>query len=215
MTDTATGVEDPSNFGKESGRRERKLQAMIDHIFVVAWALFETEGFEVVTMEAIATAADVAKGTLYKHFPVKEALIAHRFEQDMRELGAKVRAAVMAKDTCAERLALLLHKEALYLEKMRPYVGPYILYKLDREQMAHRPNSLSPVELVIAAVLGMGQASGEIVSNIAADRMAQYLRSLCLAVMLRWLATPGASLRALNQEMLNLFLSGAANKVQP
>lgn len=215
MTDTATGVEDPSNFGKESGRRERKLQAMIDHIFVAAWALFEAQGFELVTMEAIATAADVAKGTLYKHFPVKEALIAHRFEQDMRELGAKVRTAVMAKDTCAERLALLLHKEALYLEKMRPYVGPYILYKLDREQMAHRISNSSPVERAMAAVLGMGQASGEIVSNIAADRMAQYLRSLCLAVMLRWLATPGASLRALNQEMLNLFLSGAANKVQP
>lgn len=39
-------------------------------------------GYEAVCMEQIADAADVAKATLYNYFPVKEALIGHRFRED-------------------------------------------------------------------------------------------------------------------------------------
>ncbi len=34
-------------------------------------------GYESVTMEQIAAAADVARGTLYNHFPFKEAVLAY------------------------------------------------------------------------------------------------------------------------------------------
>jgi AcrR family transcriptional regulator len=102
-----------------SERQERKLQATIDHIGAVAWRMFEADGFDSVSMESIAVAADVAKGTLYKHFPVKEALIGHRFESDRRAHARKIDVAVMAKTSCAERLTLRLKKEAEYIEKMR------------------------------------------------------------------------------------------------
>jgi AcrR family transcriptional regulator len=57
---------------------------MMDHIRVAAWALFEARGFDVVSMESTALAADVATGTLYKHFPVKESLIGYRFDSNRR-----------------------------------------------------------------------------------------------------------------------------------
>src|SRR5579872_4211915 len=60
-----------------AGRRERKRERTLDHLAATAFALFEAQGYESVTMEQVAAAADVAKGTLYNHFPVKEALLAH------------------------------------------------------------------------------------------------------------------------------------------
>jgi AcrR family transcriptional regulator len=60
-----------ANHFVEIGRRERKRLQLLDFLADTAWGLFESEGFAAVTMERIADVADVAKGTLYKHFPVK------------------------------------------------------------------------------------------------------------------------------------------------
>jgi AcrR family transcriptional regulator len=67
------------------GRRERKRHRQLDHIADTAWALFMAEGFDAVSMERIAAAADISKVTLYRHFPVKEALLRHVFHRDLRE----------------------------------------------------------------------------------------------------------------------------------
>ena len=48
----------------DPGRRERKRLLQLDHLADTAWALFDAEGYEAVTMERIAAVADVAKGTL-------------------------------------------------------------------------------------------------------------------------------------------------------
>ena len=66
-----------------SGRRERKRQRTANLIAETAFQLFEIHGYDAVTMERIAVEADVAKATLYKYFPVKEALLAHQFRQEI------------------------------------------------------------------------------------------------------------------------------------
>lgn len=191
-----------------SERQSRKLQAVVDHIGEVAWEMFEAADFESVSMEAIAIAADVAKGTLYKHFPVKEALIGHRFDADRREQAGKINAAVMAKETCAERLSLRLQKEARYIVKMRAYMAPYLRYKLSAQQPSITAMTTGSMEILIAEVIAAGQAAGEITSTISAMHLTEYLRVLRLAVLMRWLHTPSASLNTMNDEMLRLFLSG-------
>ncbi|MGO4777637.1 TetR/AcrR family transcriptional regulator, partial [Lysobacter sp. 2RAB21] len=55
-------------------RLERKRQHTRDRIAQTAFELFETHGYDAVTMDQIAIAADVARGTLYNHFAVKEAV---------------------------------------------------------------------------------------------------------------------------------------------
>jgi hypothetical protein len=61
-----------NDISTELGRRERKRLQQLDHLADTAWTLFEAEGYEAVTMERIAAEADVAKATLYKHFPAKD-----------------------------------------------------------------------------------------------------------------------------------------------
>ena len=71
------------------GRRQRKREQTASHLAATAFRLFETHGYDMVSMELIADEADVAKATLYNYFQVKEALLAHCFREDIG-VGYKV-----------------------------------------------------------------------------------------------------------------------------
>ncbi len=214
MTRATPTTQTPVADVMKSGLRARKSHATLSHIGATAWAMFEAYGFDAVSMESIALAADVAKGTLYKYFPLKESLIGHKFDSDRREQAKKINETVIARKTCAERLSLRFQIEAQYIEKMRRYVTPYLRYKL-AEQSSSLPSATPGAgEIFIAELLAVGQATGEITSTIAAAHLAEYLRLLRLAVLVRWLQTPGASLNAMNEEMLRLFLRGAQPQTQ-
>lgn len=193
------------------GRRARKLQQTIDNISTAAWLLFEKHGFDAVTMEAIAAAADVAKGTLYKHFPVKEALIRHRFEKDRLAYGTQIAAAVLAKPSCAERLALFFQIEAGYLNGTRPYLGAYIRHLL-RSGQTEQEQGDREVEAFVALLLREGQARGEISQELNADIMARHLVFMRSGTLIRWLERADSDLATMLREMLHLFLNGAMRK---
>ncbi|MDV9170745.1 TetR/AcrR family transcriptional regulator [Streptomyces sp. W16] len=72
------------------GRRERKKAATRQAIADAALHLFLERGYDEVGIREIADAADVSTTTLFKHFPVKEALV---FDEDA-EQEARLLAAV-------------------------------------------------------------------------------------------------------------------------
>ncbi|MDH6590010.1 AcrR family transcriptional regulator [Streptomyces sp. SAI-133] len=72
------------------GRRERKKAATRKAIADAALRLFLERGYDEVSIREIADAADVSTTTLFKHFPVKEALV---FDEDADQ-GARLLAAV-------------------------------------------------------------------------------------------------------------------------
>jgi AcrR family transcriptional regulator len=69
----------------EPGLRARKKQATRKHISDVATRLFAQRGFDAVTVEEVARAADVSKMTVFNYFPRKEDLVVDR-EPELREL---------------------------------------------------------------------------------------------------------------------------------
>ena len=108
------------------GRRERKRQQTLDHLADTAWQLFATQGYESVTMEAIAEAADVAKGTLYKYFPVKEALLRHRFHRELLDSLPDLLKELATLPGTAERLRGFLARSADWSIRNRDYLGHYL-----------------------------------------------------------------------------------------
>ncbi|GAA2324462.1 TetR/AcrR family transcriptional regulator [Streptomyces cuspidosporus] len=71
------------------GRRERKKAATRQAIADAALHLFLERGYDAVGIREIADAADVSTTTLFKHFPVKEALVFDEdAEQETRLLAA-------------------------------------------------------------------------------------------------------------------------------
>ncbi|MGV9885294.1 TetR family transcriptional regulator [Streptomyces sp. NPDC003006] len=60
-----------------AGLRERKKEQTRQRIAAVALQMFTERGFDAVTVNEIAEAAEVAKATLFAYFPTKESLALH------------------------------------------------------------------------------------------------------------------------------------------
>ena len=56
-------------------RRERKKVAVRSQILSTAIELFSRRGLDAVTIDEIAAAADVGKGTVYNYFTTKEDIV--------------------------------------------------------------------------------------------------------------------------------------------
>ena len=79
-------------------RRERERQDTRDKILAAARDMFTDEGYDSVTMRAIADRIEYTPTALYHHFPSKQALLTELCECDFAELGRHFRDAVDVTD---------------------------------------------------------------------------------------------------------------------
>lgn len=89
------------------GRRERKKSEVRQRISDVATALFLRRGFDHVSVSEIAEAADVARPTVFAHFPRKEDLFFDRYPEVAGQLTqaiAQRRAGKSAVSALRDRL---------------------------------------------------------------------------------------------------------------
>ena len=75
----------------ETGLRERKRQRTHDAVSAAAISLFLERGFDRVSVNDIAAAAEISKPTLFRYFPAKEDLVLHRFADHQGEAARVVR----------------------------------------------------------------------------------------------------------------------------
>lgn len=77
--------------GSHPGRRERKKAEVRQRISDAATALFLRHGFDQVSVSEIAEAADVARPTVFAHFPRKEDLFFDRYPEVAGQLARAIR----------------------------------------------------------------------------------------------------------------------------
>ncbi len=75
-----------------------------DRIVEVARGLFRTKGYDAVSMDEVAKAAEVGTGTLYRHFPTKEDLYDAVLEAWADRVNAAVERALSLEAPSRERL---------------------------------------------------------------------------------------------------------------
>lgn len=197
------------------GRRERKRQALADHLADIAWDMFQAFGFDAVSMEAIAEAADVAKATLYKHFPVKGALIAHRLHRELAEGMPAYRDQLARLPDTVSRLRAFLAAAAEWIGRHPDLFAPYVRYRLSTLGEVVGPNGdsgqRSGTAVAYLALLEAGQALGDVRRDLEARLMADHFHALYLAALTRWLASPDLDLRSEFDRMVDLFVHGVGS----
>lgn len=190
----------------EPGRRERKRVQTLDHLAATAFALFEADGFDAVTMEQIAAAADVAKGTLYNHFPVKEALLAHQFRKEFADGMAELRERILEEPTFAGRMGISLAASAEWCRQRRPYLMPYFRYRFSGE------GERSGSDEAFGAIIAAAQQTNELRDDMPAAQLATLFKQLYLGALLRWLTLPDLDLDAEMAAIIDLFQNGARRR---
>jgi TetR/AcrR family transcriptional regulator, regulator of autoinduction and epiphytic fitness len=190
----------------------------MEHLARTAAALFEAHGYDPVTMEQIAATADVAKGTLYNHFPVKEAVLAHWLHLELAANLAALHAKLETTPGFAAGARLVLDHSASWCEAHPDYLAPYLRFRflgIGTEPSPSRDSEqLSDIADTYAWLIRRAQAQGEIRAELDADRLAISFHHLYLGAMLRWLAEPRLKLRKEFTAVIDLFLHGAASPAE-
>jgi len=99
-------------------RRERKKAAIRAHILATAIQLFSQHGLDSVTVDQVADAADIGKGTIYNYFSTKEDIVVAFMMEFETRVQAKVRRLVTSKGSLESILAGFIRFQ---LQMKKPY----------------------------------------------------------------------------------------------
>jgi AcrR family transcriptional regulator len=207
-------VTEPAPPRVDPSRYQRRKNRTADHLAATAFGLFEAKGYEAVTMEQIAAAADVAKGTLYNHFPVKEALLAHQFREEIASGMAAIHGAMERQSTFAARMKHVLRASAEWNNARRAYLPHYLRFRMaeigTRESGPVLDEQRSGVYQILEALFRAGQHEGGVRSDLAPRQLAWLFEFMCLGAVVVWLNHPGDDLKKRFELALEVLLNGIA-----
>ena len=113
-------------------RRERKKSAVRSRIITVAVELFSRNGIENVTVEQIAEAADIGKGTVYNYFTTKEDIVVAfmvKLEARVQARVRRLKATTGSLDSIlAEFVRHQFRRKKRYHEFVRVFLGQMFLH---------------------------------------------------------------------------------------
>jgi AcrR family transcriptional regulator len=167
-----------------TGLRERKKSETRQHIADVAARLFAEHGFDEVTVDQVAQAADVAKKTVFNYFPTKEDLVFDRAE----DRASALLAAVTGRDahtSVLESFRELCLSQAERLGRLRAEVesgtgGPFELMRTNpalRRKM-HEVNAELTALLAAALAAEAGTTLDDPVTLVVAGALIGAQRTL-------------------------------------
>lgn len=200
------------------GRRARKRAQTLDLLARTAMGLFEAQGYDAVTMEQIAAGADVAKGTLYNHFPTKESVLAHWIHMQLAADLGHLQPEVEQQASFRPAISLLLDASAAWCEAHRAYLSPYLRFRfLSLEAAPPQEEAVQASDMtdVLGLLIALGQRSGELRDDLDAAHLASLFHHLYLGALMRWLTLPGRTLREEFGVVVTLFVEGSARPPAP
>lgn len=143
----------------EPSRRARKKERTRREIYDAALALFERQGFDAVTVEAICEAADVARATFFLHFPTKAALLYELSDRVAQEFGERPRdAEAGAADELRDLVDAMIERLVAHAGVMSAMVREFFANP-EAIRAAHARGREFPDR--VEAIVRRGQARGE------------------------------------------------------
>jgi TetR/AcrR family transcriptional repressor of mexJK operon len=184
-------------------RRRRKMLG-------VAAKLFASEDYARVHMDDVAVAAEIAKPTLYRYFPTKEALFMAALEQTLGELQSKV-AELRSEPGSAEmrlrRTIALIHDEIGALASALRAIEGEGTGPSERSRRMLR-KGMRDLRDEVVSLIDEGNRRGEF------DAADAQLAALAILGAIRMTALVGAGTSASSKRLSDLLLGGLARRTE-
>jgi AcrR family transcriptional regulator len=202
-----------TNSNRQPGRLDRRKQKTRHDVTAAAMRLFRRHGLDAVTMEQIAEAADIAKGTLYRHFPVKEAIVAAFIDQEsLARNGERVVRMRALPDTRARLTASLT--ELIGAVRAQPVIfEKYFTYRTQQMvSLSRDANQASGLRMLEDEIIRLGQERGELRRDLPFEFLEALFEFSFIVVAQRYYQAPTAfdAARTIRQ-CVELFMSGAGS----
>jgi AcrR family transcriptional regulator len=167
---------------KNLSRRERRKRETHHRLMGAALRLFREQGYDATTVEQIAGAADVAKGTFFNYFETKEAILPALAEWRLHQLED-----VLLPERGAPASPVACIKLALRLVAEDPLSHPVLtrrLFAARRHRLDVRP--VHALTNVLAEQVRQAQAAGEICADLDPAYVGGVIRALFFQQLMMW-----------------------------
>jgi AcrR family transcriptional regulator len=144
-------------------RAARKKEQTAVRIIEAAMTLIRRQGYDATTMEQIAAAADIAKGTLYNYFPVKEAILSDWIRRQNQAQNDARRIKLAHMENTRARMIWVFQELLRGVQTQREIFEKYLVYQM-QQLVSFNENRAQPsgVGTLSAEIIRLGQESGEI-----------------------------------------------------
>jgi len=201
----------PSDSGSPSpDRRARQRERRRAELYDVAVALFVEKTYEGTTMEDIADRADVARATVFNHFPRKAAFL-QEWATRRREIALNAAYAGGTESSARELLVRFFSEIGALSDASRPESVAVILGSVRLAETWQR----SPLAVEFAGIIAQAQQRGEIDPAVNADRAGLVLASSYYVILTAWASEEPAPFD-LTEEMVgtvDLILNGVLHRI--
>lgn len=148
-----------------------------DAILSAAAEAFSAHGVEA-PLEDIAKAADVGIGTLYRHFPTREALVFGVYSREVEHLAASA-AEFAAEMEPAEALRAWMRRFVQYAATKRGLIG--MLHTMMADDTRLFDGTKAQIAAAASALLDRAAAAGQIRNDITDEELVRSMSGICMA----------------------------------
>ncbi|MCC7530743.1 MAG: TetR/AcrR family transcriptional regulator [Candidatus Melainabacteria bacterium] len=196
------------------GRREEKREATRQDILTAARALILKKGYDATSVDDLALAANVAKGTFYYHFNSKDELLHALQDVVIDEFAAQARQKLDQGNSPLQVLSEFVSEMARWNEANSDLSRAVFAEKFSRfSQNAHGSHCSMEEKKrkfvgLIIELIALAQKAGEIRADVAADDLVRVILPPIMYTTATWLFNPEGSLSERLERSLTLVLEG-------
>jgi AcrR family transcriptional regulator len=196
----------------EGSRVERKKELTRRKIVGAALKLFKQHGFDAVTMEQIAGDADIARGTLYNYFPVKEAILSEFMRQAFSEKNPERLQRLRSLPDTRERMTLVLSELIAGIQTEQEIFERYLVYQVRNMVSLRRDARIqSGFDQLPVEIVRLGQESGELRRDMPFDLLVALFEFAFVEVAQQLYTSPETfNAPEIVAHCVDLFMNGAA-----
>lgn len=198
---------------KDSPRVERKKEQMREKIIAIGMELFRKQGVEKTTMEQIAREVDIAKGTLYNYFPVKEAIIDEHIKRSFGRQNPERISRLRELPDTKSRVITLFTQLIKGIESQKEIFEKYLVYRIQSMISFHQDDSeKSGLYLVTRDIIETGQKSGELRKDLPEHILEEFIEFAFIEIVKHLYMKPETfESEKIIEKCADLFLKGAKN----